>query len=41
MLENLESIDSKFYEYPDNLTELLFDFVSKNSKDFGEIEKTS
>ena len=30
----LEKLDSKFYAYPDNLTELLFAFVARNPNEF-------
>ncbi|MFN8705974.1 MAG: DUF4375 domain-containing protein [Planctomyces sp.] len=35
--ELLEELDSKFFSYPDNLTELLFVFVAKNADEFGEV----
>ena len=35
--ELLEELDSQFYSYPDNLTELLFAFVAKNQNEFGEV----
>lgn len=34
-LEELSTLDSKFFEYPDNLTELLFEFVRANPEAFG------
>ena len=37
--EMLESLDSKFFEYPDNLTELLFAYVEKHPEAFGPISK--
>ena len=33
----LEPLDQEFYGYPDNLTELLYDFVVKNPAVFGPI----
>ncbi len=33
----LEEFDSKFYAYPDNLTELLFAFVARNPNEFGAV----
>jgi hypothetical protein len=33
--EQLELLDSAFFQYPHNLTELLFTFVSKHPEDFG------
>jgi Domain of unknown function (DUF4375) len=35
--EKLGSIDSEFFAYPDNLTELLFDYVRSNPNVFGSI----
>jgi len=37
--ERLEELDDEFFEYPHNLTDLLFAFVSKHSKEFGELPK--
>jgi Domain of unknown function (DUF4375) len=37
--DKLESLDSKFLEYPDNLTELLFAHVAKHPEAFGPIPK--
>jgi hypothetical protein len=31
----LESLDSEFFEYPDNLTALLFEFVRAHPEEFG------
>lgn len=31
----LDGLDSEFYEYPDDLTELLYDYVSANVATFG------
>ena len=35
--KQLDSLDSAFYEYPDNLTELLFGYVSANEEIFGTL----
>ncbi len=35
--EMLEELDSQFFSYPDNLTELLFAFVARNQDEFGEV----
>jgi hypothetical protein len=35
--EILESLDSQFFSYPDNLTELLFAFVAENQDEFGKV----
>ena len=32
-----EELDSHFFAYPDNLTELLFAFVAKNQDEFGKV----
>jgi Domain of unknown function (DUF4375) len=37
--EKLNSLDGEFYQYPHNLTELLFAFVSKHPEEFGELPK--
>jgi hypothetical protein len=37
--EKLESLDSKFLEYPDSLTDLLFVYVAKHPEAFGSIPK--
>jgi Domain of unknown function (DUF4375) len=34
----LEAVDNDFFAYPDNLTNLLFEFVRKNPKDFGSVK---
>ena len=34
-LGELESLDSEFYSYPDDLTALLFDFVRTHPDEFG------
>ena len=33
--DRLAALDSEFYKYPDNLTELLFGFVSRHPEAFG------
>jgi len=35
VLAQLEALDKQFLSYPDNLTDLLFDFVSKYPDEFG------
>lgn len=35
--EILDGLDSEFYKYPDNLTELLFEFVREHPKVFGPV----
>jgi hypothetical protein len=35
--EKLGALDTEFYQYPHNLTELLFAFVSKHPEEFGEL----
>jgi Domain of unknown function (DUF4375) len=37
--EALELLDKEFLEYPHNLTDLLFAYVSKHPEEFGEIPK--
>jgi hypothetical protein len=37
-LARLEEIDQQFFEYPDNLTELLFAYVAARPEVFGPIE---
>jgi len=39
LMENLGSLDDEFFAYPDNLTDLLFGFVSKHPEEFGELPK--
>jgi Domain of unknown function (DUF4375) len=39
VLEQLETLDSEFLEYPHNLTELLFAYVTKHPDEFGELPK--
>ena len=35
--ETLESLDQEFFAYPDNLTELLFEYVHSNPQVFGDV----
>jgi hypothetical protein len=35
--KDVEKLDSQFFAYPDNLTELLFDYVSAHSEAFGSV----
>ena len=35
--EQVDSLDSEFYTYPDNLTELLYNYVAANRATFGEL----
>ena len=35
--ETLDGLDAEFFKYPDNLTELLFEFVGAHPKVFGPI----
>ncbi len=35
--EELDSLDSEFYEYPDNLTKLLYQYVAANQSTFGKL----
>ncbi len=37
--ENLESLDTEFFGYPDSLTDLLFAYVSKHPEDFGPVPR--
>ncbi len=37
-LEGLAALDSEFFEYPDDLTELLFEFVRTHPDKFGPVE---
>ena len=39
LMEDLGSLDDEFFAYPDNLTDLLFGFVSKHPEEFGELPK--
>ncbi len=36
-LEELEALDREFFEYPHNLTDLLFAYVSKYPEEFGRL----
>lgn len=35
----LEALDTEFFQYPHNLTDLLFNFVSKHPDEFGHMPK--
>jgi Domain of unknown function (DUF4375) len=35
--QKLDALDREFYQYPHDLTELLFAFVSKHPEEFGEL----
>jgi len=37
MTEQLEALDTEFFQYPHNLTALLFTFVSKHPEEFGPL----
>jgi hypothetical protein len=37
ILEKLDHLDREFFAYPDNLTDLLFAFVSKHPEEFGSM----
>lgn len=37
--EKLDALDREFYQYPHNLTELLFAYVAKYPGEFGELPK--
>ncbi len=39
VLERLGTLDNEFLEYPNNLTDLLFAYVSKHPKEFGKLPK--
>jgi hypothetical protein len=39
ILERLQTLDSQFFEYPHNLTDLLFAYVSKHPEEFGKLLK--
>ena len=39
VLGELESLDEEFMEYPHDLTDLLFAYVSKNPEEFGTLPK--
>ena len=36
-IEALEQLDTQFYSYPDNLTELLFAYVAAHPNEFGQV----
>jgi len=38
-LEKLDTLDREFYQYPHNLTDLLFAYVSGHPEEFGELPK--
>lgn len=37
VLGKLESLDGEFFEYPHNLTDLLFAYVSRHPEEFGDL----
>jgi Domain of unknown function (DUF4375) len=37
--EVFDELDSEFFAYPDNLTELLFDYVCKHPESFGSVPR--
>ena len=39
VIEQLQPLDNEFCAYPDNLTELLFAYVSKHPDEFGKLPK--
>ena len=39
ILEKLETLDGEFLAYPHNLTDLLFEYVSKHPEEFGNLPK--
>src|SRR5882762_4764112 len=39
VLEQLETLDSEFLEYPHDLTDLLFTYVTKHPDEFGDLPK--
>ena len=41
VLEGLEELDSEFFAYPDNLTNLLFEFVRTHPNAFGPVPSPS
>jgi hypothetical protein len=41
VIERLEDLDSEFFAYPDNLTNLLFEFVRSNPNAFGPVPSLS
>jgi len=40
VMEALEPLDNEFFEYPHNLTNLLFAYVSKHPEEFGKLPRT-
>ena len=39
VLDRLSALDDEFFEYPHNLTDLLFAYVSQHPEEFGELPK--
>jgi hypothetical protein len=39
ILEKLEPLDQEFFAYPNNLTDLLFAFVSQHPEEFGKVPR--
>lgn len=39
VLDRLDLLDREFYKYPNNLTDLLFDYVLLHPEEFGELPK--
>ena len=37
VLEQLDDLDQEFFSYPHDLTDLLFNYVSEHSEEFGEL----
>lgn len=37
--DSLDALDKEFYQYPHDLTQLLFAYVSKHPEEFGELPK--
>jgi hypothetical protein len=40
ILDALGIVDSEFFKYPDNLTDLLFSYVSADPEEFGELPQS-
>ncbi|HVB86992.1 MAG TPA: DUF4375 domain-containing protein [Candidatus Dormibacteraeota bacterium] len=38
-LSRLGELDQQFFAYPDNLTDLLFAFVTRHPEEFGQLPK--
>jgi hypothetical protein len=36
-LEKLDALDHEFFQYPHNLTDLLFDYVARHPEEFGKL----